>query len=91
MKTEDILDSTCGDLLTGQNSTKGDITRDKTLFTPNLWEVCGDVSPSVGHTWNNIYASLALGLRVVTDRLLVLPCTGGGCSTIPGRKAKFVT
>lgn len=55
-------------------------------FTPNLWEVCGRMSPSGGHTWNNIYASLALGLRVVTDRLLVLPCTGGGCSTIPGGK-----
>lgn len=46
--------------------------------------MCGRLSPLGGHTWNSIYASLALGLRVLTDRLLVFPCTGGGCSTMPG-------
>lgn len=36
-----------------------------------------------GHTWNSMYASFALGLRVLTDRLLVFPWTGGCCSTMP--------
>lgn len=39
-----------------------------------------------------MYASLALGLSIVTDRLLVFPWTGGGCSTLPvGVKATHLS
>lgn len=45
--------------------------------------LCRRLLPPDGHTWNSMYASFALGLRVLTDRLLVFPWTGGCCSTMP--------
>lgn len=43
----------------------------------------GVLLPPGGLTWNSMYASLALGLRVLTDRRLVFPWTGGVFSTMP--------